>query len=106
MFYYSTVFNHMRFCRPNFYTNVLLLLFRSYLLRIIKMSSPNLNNVIVAGFMLAYVCVIVIGLDLPLITKGFLRTMCEVIKHYSEWKGAREHRRFLYRTSFSAILFL
>ncbi|XP_041472380.1 gamma-aminobutyric acid type B receptor subunit 2-like isoform X2 [Lytechinus variegatus] len=36
--------------------------------RYIKMSSPNLNNLIISGICLAYVCVVLLGIDIGILT--------------------------------------
>lgn len=46
--------------------------------RQIKMSSPKLNNLIACGIMVAYVCVILIGIDGAMVDKETLVFICRV----------------------------
>ncbi|XP_071479938.1 gamma-aminobutyric acid type B receptor subunit 2-like, partial [Diadema antillarum] len=44
--------------------------------RHIKMSSPNLNNLIICGICLAYICVVLLGIDLPYISENNQARIC------------------------------
>ncbi|XP_072032778.1 gamma-aminobutyric acid type B receptor subunit 2-like [Amphiura filiformis] len=46
--------------------------------RAIKMSSPNLNNVIAFGVIVAYTCIILIGIDVSLVDEDKLLKICKV----------------------------
>ena len=46
--------------------------------RLIKMSSPMINNVIIIGSILCYVSVILFGLDTRVIAKKIIPRMCNV----------------------------
>ena len=42
------------------------------------MSSPRVNNIIAMGFMLAYLCVVLIGIDRSMVGEGALLHVCRV----------------------------
>ena len=42
------------------------------------MSSPRVNNIIAMGFMLAYLCVVLIGIDRSTVGEGALLHVCRV----------------------------
>ncbi|XP_033634270.1 gamma-aminobutyric acid type B receptor subunit 2-like [Asterias rubens] len=44
----------------------------------IKMSSPRVNNIIAMGFMLAYLCVVLIGIDRSMVGEGALLHVCRM----------------------------
>ena len=46
--------------------------------RYVKMSSPNMNNIILAGAIFAYLSIIFGGMDARLIPGGNDATMCKV----------------------------
>ena len=48
------------------------------ILRQIKMSSPNLNNLIIVGCLLCYSSVIILGLDSSLTSEPAFRYICTV----------------------------
>ena len=68
--------NHiiLYFCHENF-------VFFPISYRLIKMSSPMINNIIVIGSILCYTAVILHGLDTRLIQKVYISSMCNVSIH-------------------------
>ena len=46
--------------------------------RQIKMSSPKVNNLIAVGITLAYLCVILMGVDISMVDSDTLLTVCTV----------------------------
>ena len=47
------------------------------------MSSPNLNDVIIAGCILYYLTVILLGIDTRVLNDNQLQVMCQVM--YNRW---------------------
>ena len=46
--------------------------------RVVKMSSPNLNNIIILGSILIYIWVAVSGIDNTLVSDAWFYVMCQV----------------------------
>ncbi len=50
---------------------------------VVKMSSPNLNNLIIVGSILGYISVIIGGLDKELVIYDTYVTLCQVSYYFS-----------------------
>ena len=48
-------------------------------LRFVKMSSPNLNNVLLSGNLLIYTWVIISGIDTTVVAKSVFAIVCQVL---------------------------
>lgn len=48
------------------------------------MSSPNMNNLIVAGSMLTYLSVVLVGIDTRLVTQNVYGYLCTVRDQFVE----------------------
>lgn len=56
----------------------------------IKMSSPNINNGIIAGSIICYASVIVYGLDARFLSKYGIQIGCNVSKPRADFYGRQE----------------
>ena len=56
--------------------------------RFIKMSSPNMNNLIIVGCILSYLGVIVLGVDGRLVAPDNFHYLCSVCENYLKISSA------------------
>lgn len=65
-------------CGRNNYTTHSVTVVSPFLVRLIKMSSPYMNNLIILGGMLAYASIFLFGLDGSFVSEKTFETLCTV----------------------------